>query len=178
MKKYLFILLLVFSCQIYAQKTEKINVPDRVVYKYCKPKVLEKAKTIVVNELSDKSENTLTEKILFVGPILWTRFSKIESLANIEGGNMTLLVDDKQLTGKMTQDINDSKLIWEQVKKEVSGVDYKLRKATCKELDYYWTVISFDIEEPLIILETSEHKYILDIAPSTLKLLWIDEVPN
>jgi hypothetical protein len=178
MKKHFLIIFLVISCQVYAQKTEKIDIPDRVVYKYCKPKIFEKAKEIVVKELADQSENLLTEKILFVGPILWTRFSKIDSLSNIEGGNMTLLVDDKQLAGKMTQDNNDSRLVWDQVKKEVNTLEYKLRKATYKELDYYWTVISFDIEEPLIILETSEHKYILDIAPSTLKLLWIDEVPN
>lgn len=178
MKKYLLILFIAISCQTYAQKIEKIKVPDRVVYKYCKPKILESAKALVVKELSDQSENLLTDKILFVGPVLWSRFGTIDTLAKIEGGNLVLMVDDKKLTGKLTQNINDSRLIWEQIKLEVSGFEYTLRKATYDELEYYWSVISFDIEEPLIILETSEHKYILNMSPDTLKLIWIDEVPN
>jgi hypothetical protein len=45
-------------------------------------------------------------------------------------------------------------------------------------LQYYWAVISFDIDEPLLIVETSEHKYILNILKKDLKLMWLDEVPK
>jgi len=178
MKKIFLLLLVAVSCQVYSQRIEKIDVPERVVYNYCKPKVLKKAKKKINKELAGKTESSLTGKLLFVGPVLWTRFGEIDKLANIEGGNMTLLVDDKQLTGKLAQDLTDSKLVWEQVKKEIDGEEYELRKANYQELNYYWSVISFDIEEPLFIIETSEHKYILDIAPKTIKLLWLDEVPK
>jgi hypothetical protein len=178
MYKILPILILALSCHIYGQKTEKINVPKRVVYKYCKPKMYEEAKSIVQKELTDLPDYSLIDKIVFVGPVLWTRYGKVENLSNIEGGNLTLLVDNKQLTGKMTQSIEDTKRVWDQLREEVKGIDFKLRKATFDELDYYWSVISWDIEEPLIIVETSLHKYILDIAPTTMKLLWIDESPR
>jgi hypothetical protein len=162
------------NCHIYAQKIEKIDVPKRVVYNYCKTKICEEAKEIVMRELSDKFEYTLVERLLMVGPVLWTRYSKIDEFSKIEGGNMILLVDKKQLSGKMTQNIEDSKKIWDQVREEVKGEDFKLRKATYAELDYYWTVISWDIEEPLTIIETSKHKFILNLNPKTMKLLWLD----
>jgi len=178
MKKIILIILVILNYSIYAQKVEKVDKPERVVYNYCKMKIFEKAKDIVTKELKEQPEYTLTDKILFVGPVLWTRLSKIKELSNIKGGNLTLLVDNDKLTGKMTQDIEDSKKIWNQIREEVKDEDFKLRKATYDELDYYWTVISWDIEEPLIIVETSKHKYILDINPKKMTLLWLDEVPE
>lgn len=178
MRKLLVVFLATLNCIAYAQKIEKIDVPKRVVYNYCKPKIYEAAKEIVTRELSNQFEYSLVDRILMVGPVLWTRFGKIEEFSKIEGGDMTLLVDKKQLTGKMTQEIEDSKKIWNKVRGEVNGEDFKLRKATYAELDYYWTVISWDIEEPLIIIETSKHRYILNLNPKTMKLLWLDEAPN
>ncbi|MFN8296231.1 MAG: hypothetical protein U0T69_08550 [Chitinophagales bacterium] len=68
----------------------------------------------------------------------------------------------------MSQDINDSKIIWDEFKKEISQ-DYKIRKANEDELKYYWSVISFDIDEPLLIVETNEHNYILNLLKEDLK---------
>jgi hypothetical protein len=41
----------------------------------------------------------------------------------------------------------------------------------------YWSVISFDIEEPLVIIETTQERYILNINPKTMKLIWLDQAP-
>ncbi|KLT70319.1 hypothetical protein AB674_08025 [Flavobacterium sp. ABG] len=38
--------------------------------------------------------------------------------------------------------------------------------------------MSFDIDEPLLIIETKEHNYILNILKKKLKLLWLDEAPK
>jgi cellobiose-specific phosphotransferase system component IIB len=171
------ILFLSIGCKVSQQKTEKVDVPKGVVYNYCEHELVEKAKSIVERELSEQAQNNLTANILFVGPTIWTRFSKVEELAKIKGGKMSLIVDDKILQGKLTQSLHDSQLIWKQVKKEVQGKEYKIRKASHDELKYYWSVISFDIDEPLLILDTQEHKYILDFSPKDLKVLWIDEVP-
>ena len=66
--------------------------------------------------------------------------------------------------------------VWNEVKKEVSE-NYQIRKANVDELKYYWSTISFDIEEPLFILETENHNYILNFLKKEMKLLWIDEFP-
>jgi hypothetical protein len=77
----------------------------------------------------------------------------------------------------MSQDLNDSKIIWDEFRNEVSQ-NYLIRKANEEELKYYWSVISFDIDEPLLIIETKEHNYILNILKNNLKLMWLDEAPK
>jgi hypothetical protein len=77
----------------------------------------------------------------------------------------------------MSQNVNDSKIMWDEFKKEVSK-DYTIRKANEDELKYYWSVISFDIDEPLLIIETKEHNYILNLLRKDLKLMWLDEAPR
>ncbi|CAN5368897.1 hypothetical protein BH10BAC1_BH10BAC1_16840 [soil metagenome] len=178
MKAIYFLLFLAIRIQLNAQDVEKIEIPAGVVYKYCKATVYEEAKRLVTEELSDKPDYSLCDNITFIGPVLWARFEKIEALNSIEGGKVTLHVDNKIMMGKMTQDVDDTKKVWDAVRKEVNGKDYVIRKATQKELIYYWSVISFDIEEPLLIVETKEHKYIINLSPKTMKLLWLDEVPN
>ena len=81
------------------------------------------------------------------------------------------------LDGNISQNINDSKIIWDEFKKEVAQ-GYTIRKANEFELRYYWTVISFDIDEPLLIVETKHHNYILDLKKNDLKLMWLDEAPK
>jgi hypothetical protein len=171
----LLILLVLFSVTVFAQQ---VDIPKGVVYKYCDSSTYEKALKIVTKELTGEPSYELNGPIVFIGPVIWTRYQKIKSLKKIEGGNVTFMVDDKQLAGKMTQSVADSKIVLDELRKEIKGKEFKLRKATYKELQYYWSVISFDIEEPLIIVETAEHRYILNILPKDFKLLWLDEVPS
>jgi hypothetical protein len=174
MKNYSLLLFLTLSLQVFCQK---IEIPRGVVYHYCDSATFENAKAIVMKDLTNADSYEICDNVLFIGPVLWARFEKIKSLKKIEGGNVTLLVDDKQKSGKMTQDVKDTKEVLNCLRKEVTGNDIKLRKATKSELLYYWSVISFDIDEPLIILETKEHRYILNLAPKTMKLVWLDEAP-
>lgn len=174
MKKIITILFLLLIATSFSQKIDSIIVPKGVIYKYCDSATFAKAKLVVQQELSDTAKNKIVGMMLFVGPNLWSRCSKIKPLSKIENGNMTIMADNKKLTGKMTQNIDDSQKFWDQIKKEVGGNDYKIRKATPQELSYYWSVISFDIEEPLLIVETKQHKYILNFDKK-LKLLWLDE---
>jgi hypothetical protein len=87
---------------------------------------------------------------------------------------------DKKLPATMSpvaQDTVDTKKVWMEFRKEVKGQNYIIRKLNEKELKYYWSIISFDIDEPLFILETKDHKYILNILKDTMKLMWLDELP-
>jgi hypothetical protein len=168
---------ILINCSLQAQKVDSIVIPKGVVYKYCAPSVIEQTKYLVTKELSDSTAYELNDGILFIGPVLWQRYKKIPALAGISGGNVTILFKNEKLSGKMTQEAKDFKKVWDQLRKETASADLTLRKPTTKELEYYWSVISFDIEEPLLVAETNEHRYILNISPKTMKLLWLDEVP-
>jgi hypothetical protein len=165
------------SWQLVAQEIEKIEIPKGVVYKYCAPGIYENAKTLVNKELSDTPEYSFCGQMMIIGPVLWTRFGKIKELNDIEKGNTIIQVDGKQLPAKMVQSLDDSKKVWDALRQEISGKEYALRKAKPNELIYYWSVISFDIEEPLLIIDTKEHRYILDFRGETMELFWLDEVP-
>jgi hypothetical protein len=162
----------------YAQSEEKITIPTGIVYKYCDKKIVDKAKLLITENLIDSSKYDLCDNILIVGPELWNRFKNIELLNKIEGGNTTFHIDKNELKGKMTQAIADTKKVWNELRKELKRQKFVIRKLNERELQYYWAVISFDIDEPLMIVETSEHKYILNILKDSMKLMWLDEVPK
>lgn len=176
MKLTKLILLFTFVSASFAQKVEKITIPNGIVYKYCNVKTLEKAKELVIQNLSDSNNYELLQSNLIIGPILWKNLKENDKIKKIEKGKVEFHVDDLVLEGKMSQDIKDSKIIWDEFKKEISN-DYIIRKANEFELQYYWSVISFDIDEPLLIVETKNHNYILNILKADLKLMWLDEAP-
>lgn len=161
----------------FAQKKETITIPKGIVYNYCDSKIVEKAKKLIADNLNNSGNYDLLQDNLIIGPELWKRFKNYENVQKIEKGRVEFHVDDLILEGKMCQDVNDSKIIWDELKKEVAE-QYKIRKATEDELKYYWSVISFDIDEPLLIIETKEHNYILNLLKKDLKLMWLDEAPK
>lgn len=177
MRQFLVFILSSLYVISYGQDIEKITIPQGVVYNYCDNKTVEKAKKLISENISDSTKFTLTQNVLIVGPQLWNRYKCIKKLNEIEGGNTTFHVDNLELKGKMTQDLNDAKKVWDEFRKEIKG-EYKIRKANEAELTYYWSVISFDIDEPLLIVETKEHNYILNILKKDLKLMWLDEAPR
>ena len=175
--KYILLPFLLLTLIAKGQTTDSVNIPKGVVYKYISPDIIENAKKLIAKELSEKTTSGLNGGLLFIGPVLWSRYLKIPALAAIPNGNMTINFNKEKLTGKMIQDNESFQKIWAQVQQEVTGKEIIIRKATYKELQYYWAVISFDIEEPLLIVQTPEHNYILNLSSQTLKLVWLDEVP-
>lgn len=177
MKLTKIIISLSFFSFSFAQKVEKITVPKGIVYNYCDVKTLEKAKKLIAKNLSETNNYDLLQSNIIIGPMLWKGLKENDKIKNIEKGRVEFHVDDLILEGKMSQDLKDSKIIWDEFKKEVSK-DYIIRKANELELQYYWSVISFDIEEPLLIVETKNHNYILNLLKKDLKLMWLDEAPK
>ncbi|MBI3135044.1 MAG: hypothetical protein HYZ14_10270 [Bacteroidetes bacterium] len=179
MKHMLCLTLLLTAVYGIAQEKETISIPQYVNYKYCKPKVYEAAKELVLNELvKNDPKYTLVAESFIIGPILWERLDSLEPIHEIEGGKVTFHVDKKKYNGKYIQSDADGKLIWDQIRSEFNNVPMRLRKPTYSELEYYWAVISFDIVEPLIIAEAGTRKYILDLNPKTYCLEWLDQVPT
>jgi len=173
-----FLLLLLFTTSIsFAQDIETIKIPKGIAYNYENNDLIEKAKKTIADNLSNNNDYRILDKNLIIGPELWKRFKDNKKIQTIEKGRVTFVVDNVELEGKYSQDLNDSKIIWDELKKEISG-DYIIRKATENELQYYWSVISFDIEEPLLIVETQNHNYILNLLKKDLKLMWLDEAPR
>lgn len=177
MNRFLLAILLLTNLPLLAQQKETIKIPAGIVYNYCEPEIVEKAKRMINEDLLNKDSYQLCQKFLIIGPQLWKRFSSIDSVNQIEGGKVKVVFDGNELDAKMSQDEEDSKKIWAAFRDEIQGKKYTIRKLNEKELRYYWAVISFDIDEPLLVVETSEHRYILNILKDDLKVMWLDEAP-
>lgn len=160
MKIKIVLLLLFIINTVTAQVKEKITIPNGVVYNYADDKINEKAKKLLTESLTNTINDDLLGNNLIIGPTLWKRFKNIESLKTIPD-SLIFHIDDIEVEGKMSKNLKDSKKIWDEVKKEISG-NYQIRKANEDELKYYWSTISFDIEEPLFVLQTENHLYILN----------------
>lgn len=176
MRQILIFILALTANFVVAQNIEKITIPRGVVYNYCENSIIEEAKKIIRENLTNPNDYSLLQANLIVGPTLWKTLKNVENL-QVVGKDVVFHVDDLELSGKMCQDINDTKKIWNEFKKDVS-TNFKIRKANQNELTYYWSVIPFDIDEPLLIVETENHNYILNVLPKELKLMWLDEFPQ
>lgn len=159
-----------------AQNAETINIPEGIVYNYGGANLNERATKLINDNLSNNNYYTILTNNFVVGPELWKRFQKIKKLQKMKG-DVSLRVNRVQHSAKLSQNLDDSKLIWDEFRKEITG-PYKIRKANEKELKYFWSVISFNIDEPLLVVETENHNYILNLLQSNLKLLWLDEAPR
>jgi hypothetical protein len=174
--RLIFILCLMINFA-FSQNSEKNKIPQGVVYNYCSDDLNNEAIKNIKSSLEQKDNFSIIQANLTVGNQLWSRFRNIETLkATKTGKNVIFRIDKIEVEGKMYQNTEDSKLVWDQLRKEITG-NYVIRKANEVELKYYWSTIAFDIEEPLFILETQKHNYILNLSKNDLKLFWLDELP-
>ena len=171
-----FILALTMNFVAVAQNIEKVTIPKGVTYNYCESSIVEEAKKVIKENLTNENDYSLLQANLIIGPTLWKRFKNVDNLQAL-GKDVVFHIDNLEVKGKSCQDINDTKKVWNELKKEVSA-NFKIRKANQNELTYYWSTIPFDIDEPLLIVETENHNYILNILPKELKLMWLDEFPQ
>jgi hypothetical protein len=177
MKNYILPILFLFSLNGFSQQ-EKIRVPNGVVYNYCKAKKYTKIKDLLLTELVKLNPTyKLVSESFFLGPVLWDRIGKIDSIAETSSINVDLHVDKALLKARLYRDFNSSKVVWNQIRAEFNNTPMRLRKASPEELAYYWSVISYDIDEPLIIGQTADRTYIFDIDLKSKALIWLDEMP-
>ena len=154
-----------------------------IIYKPCSEDLNIKAKELFQAEITSP-KYLLFDKMLYIGPILWSRLKKDSTINKISGGNLQLLtpfyddkgklVEEKIIQGKLIQSKEDYKIIWNYIIKELAQAPVSYRKLSSKELSYYWAIIFFDIEEPIFIVENSKIKLLVDMK-SDLNLLWLDE---
>jgi hypothetical protein len=131
---------------------------------------------------------TLFEGSVIMGPRLWKRYKKIEAIGKIKNGNVQFHVPGissstkkdtlEILDGKLIQEKADFKTVWQQVVTDATQQPLVIRKATAKELSYYWAIINFDIDEPLFVVEMSNFNLLTQFVDKKPVLFWLEEMPK
>jgi hypothetical protein len=165
-------------------KAQIIDIPDGISYKYSNEKTNKAAELLMRKELTDPSSTALYDKFVSIGPNLWASW-KSDSLVATIVGNLELhkpvlnargeKTGVDVLKGRFIQDKADFQKAWRHLVNEIGKSPLTFRKLSKDELKYYWSVISFDIEEPIFVMQTQQRRYIVNISPKTLKLIWLDE---
>ena len=51
----------------------------------------------------------------------------------------------------------------------------RVRRPTPAELSLYWAMISFDITEPIFVVESKRAKILAQFVEKEMKIMWIDD---
>ncbi|MDF2381490.1 hypothetical protein JMG10_08460 [Nostoc ellipsosporum NOK] len=165
---------------------DSLQVPKGVVVIKATEEQMEKARASLLRELKVTSASyQLFNGIAFIGPRLWGRYGTDANASRIQQGDMTIQVPQftnghrtgtKEMKGKVLQSPADFKTVWDILLRDLDGKEAKLRLPTTDELNYYWSIISFDIKSPVLVIETPGYNVLVDMSGTTGKVYWIEEV--
>jgi hypothetical protein len=169
---------IIFYQSVFAQI---VDVPDGVNYKQTDATINQQAVDIIKKELSNPSY-ALFEKLLYCGPNLWERYMLIPEVGSIKKGNIIFKVPEGnthiEKSGKLIQSQEDFIILWDQVVEDFKGSEFTIRKLSHDELKDFWSIIFYDIEEPIFLIKNKSYKVILDFAGDDLKLSLIETLKS
>lgn len=155
-----------------------MNIPEGINYKFGSSQLLKQAKETLKQELKNP-DYVLFEKYVYCGPKLWKIYSKISLLNSIQKGNITFRVFENgqyvNKKGKLIQTQSDFKKIWDQIIIDFNTTDLLIRKLQPNELTQFWAIISYDIVEPIYVLEGKEFNLIIDLSEK-IKILFVEAI--
>jgi hypothetical protein len=154
----------------------EVKIPRYVTYKKVDNAVTISA--IISFELFLNRAEPIFDDKIFIGPHLFAILSKNEEFRKLG----VLKIIPVQIMGKFECYI--SKIISDNSEKEKIGnyirnqfsdeKDVNIRKPTINEISWYWTIINYDIEEPILIVELTDKKFLLNFHNNAL--FFIDDI--
>jgi hypothetical protein len=172
---------------MYATADEDMSVPRGVVYKKASKAINDKAREKIKTLFSHGPEADLQavfRQMLICGPFLWKEIKDEPEMRAIktgramlkipqyEGGKVTGIVEKE---GKLFQGKEQVAAFWKAFtrKHDLKG-ELRVTKLAEKDLQTYWAMIPFDIEEPIFIVECGAHRFLMDFGRESMKVVWID----
>lgn len=173
---------------------DKLNIPKGITYQKTTTEINQRAEERLIKSFTAKAkkediQSLFETKCLICGPALWQELKDDTTLSKIETGTVMFqipVLDDQQeitqmqmASGKLFQSPDEVWVFWNAFVKRTDFSDLKIRKLNPFELELYWAMISFDITEPLFVLESKKHKILTVFrSPDDLTIVWIDDYQN
>jgi hypothetical protein len=153
----------------------EVQIPKRVKYK----KDTEATVTAIL-ELGyflGNNEPIFADEV-YIGPHLYEILSRNPQFMKMGILNLIPIQIQKKVecyVGLILKDENEKKLFGNYIRKQfINEKEVLVRKPTKNEIDWYWTVISYDIEEPILVVEFKNRKFILNFRNNLL--FYIDDI--
>lgn len=161
------------------------DVPKGVTYKKATAETNAKAKIALERALSDTDSPTdFLSRVISCGPILWNDLKADHESLSKDSTPVTMFLsvpEPLQAEGRgfRTQEQRDK--FWKLVLDKYPGLRKGIvRPARANEIQFYWTTIFFDIEEPFFAIETPTDIFVanLKFEKDTTTLFWLDRMDD
>lgn len=175
MKIKLTYLLIIFG--IFNSYSQSVEIPKGVNYHKTSEANNKEAKKLIQEAIVSKDFRPIFETTVMIGPNLWTSYLRNYSEANPEGGinlNFKIPIEKKIITrkGRIIKQNEEFNLMWNFISDNLNGG--KIRVPKKSEIEYYWSIIAYDIEEPLYVMEFKHTKILFNFNPTNNKLLFME----
>lgn len=188
-----FLVLLYLCASLHAAEVDEPGkesqwfVPEGVVYVTAETKHNEKAKQQLMAAFvkAEQKLYPLSKKYsgyLFLGPLLSSRIRSTDpqQVAQLRSaGYQVKLTEDftPEFKGVVAK-TNAEKKILSHLLSDRWGTneDLKVRRLTPEELAFMWFFISWDIKEPVYVVQGKKHNWLVDVGALTEDDIWIEEL--
>lgn len=172
-----FLLVLALCSLAVAQEPwdQPVQVPREVTYVKADRSVVQKAVTDVRTVLAPgyQGSDSLFEKLVIIGPFLWEKLQSDPVYSRGDGA--AVAIKPYGAKGRLVREPAGMKALTDYLRRELVG-GFRVRKLTPAELSLYWAITPDDIEEPILVLETPRHKFMLHWASGSVFL--VDDYQN
>ncbi len=164
-------------------------VPDGVVYIPSDDKQVETVRKELEKTFSKHKKGIykLAKKqsgYFFLGPLLSSRIygespRKASELRSV-GYRVKITKDfEPKFQGILAKTQKEKKLLSQLLSDWIGDSEkIKLRRLKPDELAFMWYFISWDIKEPVFVLETDNHTFLVDVGAISENQLWVEEMSN
>jgi len=160
--------ILIFSCAPTLKTTGRNDIPNGITYKDADSATNAKAFNKLNSALADSSSTiSWFDGGMGCMPFLWKQLSSNPYFADAGGAEMTIMVpfggEVRTFKGKSFRRKADLDSLQSFLVQTIrNDAPYVIRKPSPRELNLYWAFISFDIEEPVFVIESRSHLFLVD----------------
>jgi hypothetical protein len=155
-------------------------------YRRAPDEINQKAKLKLERALSIKAADINVDDLfsgaVVCGPILWEALkgqAGKELQESLALDFVTTIPGQATKEGRSFSKLEQKQSFWNAFIEKIKGNNSAvIRRASKVEVDYYWSTISFDIEEPLYVVDLGNRKVLFNFAVknSEPKIFWMDIV--
>jgi hypothetical protein len=156
----------------------QVNIPNGVTYHKTSDTNNNDAKKLIIKSIESKESKLIFESTVMIGPNLWQKYLN-SKYAQVNIGielNFKIPIGKEIITrkGRIIKKRDEFKSLWEFISVELSGGNLRVPKEA--ELEYYWSIIAYEIEEPIFVMENKKNKILFNLTPNENKLVFLESL--
>ena len=161
------------------------DIPSGVNYKKATPEVNAQAQAALQHALANPTDaKTFLGGTISCGPTLWNDLKDSQEQLSKDSTPVTAMLslpEPLKAEGRGFRTQEQREAFWNSVLAKYPALKTgTVRPARAAEIQYYWTTIPFDIEEPFFAIETTDAVFIANLQNENgiVTLFWLDRVDD